>query len=194
MLHTSKSTSWGPSWSSWYRAITPHHCALERLRRHQRFYAKDHHRYNDHYNFLEYQNRTAERLQHKVSNIKSWIQAWFNVYVFVQLLFSCLLMVKESCTARSLTALWGGLSKGAKAQTLAGKPSRGLGPNHDSILRGTTTQTAKVCGPGIGWPWTVSVSICTLCIHCEEVARMQVNHTDHIVHASQRFMSQRGYI
>ena len=68
--------------------------------------------------------------------------------MFVQLLFSCRLNVKESSMATSLTALWDGLSRGAKAQTLAGKPGRGPGPNHYSVLKGTTTQPAKVCGPG----------------------------------------------
>lgn len=47
--------------------------------------------------------RISER--HRGSNIKSLTRARFNVYVFVQLLFSCCLKVKGSRVARSLTAL-----------------------------------------------------------------------------------------
>lgn len=33
----------------------------------------------------------------RVSNIRSLLQPWFNVYVFAQLLFSCRMEVKQSC-------------------------------------------------------------------------------------------------
>lgn len=73
---------------------------------------------------------TTTPLPQTASNIKSLILPGFNVYVFAQLLFSCRLNVKGSSMAKSLTALWDGLSRGAKAQTLAGNPGRGPGPNH----------------------------------------------------------------
>lgn len=84
----------------------------------------------------------------RVSNIRSLLQPWFNVYVFAQLLFSCRMEVKQSCLS-----LWQhrqvDCPEEPRLRLWQGERGKGTRPNHYSELQRTTTQPAKVCGPRV---------------------------------------------